>query len=94
MSHWAELPSEQFGLMVSLIFSLTKSLFKMLYPLLGTRFYVEHRTVRWGIDTGIAHIRLLKDLDSSKRLLHPPRPNERGGDYNLKNTNLLTVTPT
>lgn len=64
-SRWAQLPSEQFSLMVTLTFSLKESLFKALYPLVGKRFYFEHaELVDWNMTTGTARLRLLTNLDS------------------------------
>ena len=62
---FSKAPSDHLGLIVTLAFSLKESLFKALYPLVGTLFYLEHaELVNWNIDTGIAHLRLLKNLDN------------------------------
>ncbi|MGO1616370.1 MAG: 4'-phosphopantetheinyl transferase family protein [Oceanisphaera sp.] len=54
----------QFALMVTLIFSLKESLFKALYPLVGTRFYFEEaELVSWDITAGTARLRLLTHLN-------------------------------
>lgn len=64
-SRWAQLPSEQFSLMVTLTFSLKESLFKALHPLVSTGFYFEHaELLDWNMATGTARLRLLKDLNN------------------------------
>ena len=63
-SRCAQHPAEQFGLILTLTFSLKESLFKALYPLTGTRFYFEHaELVDWDLTRGVARLRLLKNLD-------------------------------
>lgn len=64
-SRWAQRPIEQFGFMITLTFSLKESLFKALYPLVGTRFYFKHaELLDWDMTTGIARLRLLKNLNN------------------------------
>ncbi|WP_312936236.1 4'-phosphopantetheinyl transferase superfamily protein [Pseudomonas sp.] len=56
------LDRQQFGLTVTLTFSLKESLFKTLYPITKQRFYFEHAEVlAWSAD-GFACLRLLTDL--------------------------------
>lgn len=56
------LDRSQFGLTVTLTFSLKESLFKTLYPLTKQRFYFEHAEVlEWSAD-GLARLRLLTEL--------------------------------
>jgi len=52
------------ALQVTLTFSLKESLFKALYPLVGTRFYFEHaEMIEWS-PNGQARLRLLTDLSA------------------------------
>jgi enterobactin synthetase component D len=58
------LDPQRLALTVTLSFSLKESLFKALYPLVGTRFYFEHAELLDWDDQGHARLRLLCDLSA------------------------------
>jgi enterobactin synthetase component D len=80
------MPAEQTSLVVTLTFSLKESLFKALYPLVGTRFYFEHAEVTSWSDDGRARLRLLTDLADDWR-----HGTELDAQFSLRGERLLSL---